>query len=174
MTVGRVAAPWTASIDDVVAAVDSDVELGLSGSEAATRLASDGLNEIAEEAPVPWWTRLGRQFTDPLVILLLAAIAISIVAWWSDGGESVPLEAIVIAAIVVLNAGIGYWQEVKAVAAVDALRRLSSTQATAVRDGRSRRVPTAELVVGDVVELAEGDAVGADCRLVSAATLHVA
>jgi potassium/sodium efflux P-type ATPase len=166
--------PWAASVDDVVATARTDVELGLSAAEAAARLAADGPNEIAEEPPVPWWTRLARQFTDPLVLLLLVAIAISLVAWWSDGSEDVPLEALVIAAIVVLNAGIGYWQEVKAVAAVDALRRLSATHATVVREGRSYRVTTAELVVGDVVELAEGDAVGADCRLVSAATLQVA
>ena len=174
MTAVRVESPWTATVDDVVAAAGTDVELGLTVEEAATRLAVDGPNEIPEEAPIPWWTRLGRQFTDPLVLLLLGAIVISIVAWWSDGSETVPLEAIVIAAIVLLNAGIGYWQEVKAVAAVDALRRLSATHATVVRDGRSHRVATAELVVGDVVELAEGDAAGADCRLVSAATLQVA
>jgi P-type Ca2+ transporter type 2C len=170
----RVAAPWSSSTDEVVAAAGTDAELGLTADEAASRLATDGPNEIAEEPPIPWWTRLGRQFTDPLVLLLLAAIAISLVAWWTDGSERVPLEAIVIAAIVVLNAGIGYWQEVKAVAAVDALRRLSATHATVVRDGRSHRIATTDLVVGDVVELAEGDAVGADCRLVSAATLQVA
>ena len=174
MTATSVATPWAASTDDILAATGTDAESGLRVDEAAARLATDGPNEIAEEPPIPWWVRLGRQFTDPLVLLLLVAIAISLVAWWTDGAESVPLEAIVIAAIVVLNAGIGYWQEVKAVAAVDALRRLSATHATVVRDGRSRRIATSELVVGDVVELAEGDAVGADCRLVSAATLHVA
>jgi Ca2+-transporting ATPase len=168
------AAPWAASVDDVVEAYATDVESGLTDTEVTARRARDGPNELEEEPPIPWWVRLGRQFTDPLVVLLLIAIVISVIAWWSEGSESVPLEAIVIAAIVVLNAGIGYWQEVRAVAAVAALRRLTATHATVVREGRSRRIPTVELVVGDVIELGEGDAVGADCRLVETATFRVA
>ncbi|MFP5489243.1 MAG: cation-translocating P-type ATPase [Acidimicrobiia bacterium] len=166
--------PWSVPIQEIVEAARTDAQAGLGSEDASTRLAADGPNQIEEEPPLPWWVRLGRQFADPLVVLLLVAIAISLVAWSSDGGGDVPLEALVIAAIVVLNAAIGFWQEVKAVAAVAALRRLSATHATVVRDGRSRRVDTAELVVGDLVELGEGDAVGADCRLVEAATLQVA
>jgi Ca2+-transporting ATPase len=165
--------PWAMPIVELVEALGSDAESGLSADEAAHRLIRDGPNEIAEERPTPWWHRAARQFTDPLVVLLLVAIAISVVAWWSDGAHGTPLEALVIAAIVVLNAGIGYWQEVKAVAAVAALRRLSATHVTVVREGRSHRIDTAELVVGDVIELAEGDAVGADCRLLTAASLQI-
>jgi Ca2+-transporting ATPase len=166
--------PWATPIDEVVTIYATDLERGLSSHEAAARLARDGPNEIAAAPPTPWWVRLGRQFTDPLVILLLVAIVISLLAWWSDGAGETPLDAIVIAAIVVLNAGIGYWQEAKAIEAVAALRRLSATHATVLRDGRVARIPTAELVVGDVIEFAEGDAVGADCRLTSASSLHVA
>lgn len=167
------AAPWAATITDVVDGLGTDPERGLSQAEAAARIARDGPNEIDETPPEPWWVRLGRQFADPLVLLLLAAIVISLLAWWTDGEGGAPLEAIVIAAIVVLNAGIGYWQEAKAVAAVAALRRLGATHTTVVRDGRTARVTSAELVVGDLVELAEGDAVGADCRLLETNTLQV-
>jgi magnesium-transporting ATPase (P-type) len=167
-------APWSTPIDHVTDAVSTDLAVGLTTEEAAERLEHDGPNEIASAPPTPWWIRLGRQFTDPLVVLLLVAIAISMIAWWSEGGGEAPLEAIVIAAIVVLNAGIGYWQEAKAIEAVAALRRLSAISATVLRDGRVARIPTVDLVVGDVIALAEGDAVGADCRLTTASTLHVA
>ncbi len=165
---------WSVPVASVVAEFGADLERGLTNAEAAVRLDRDGPNEIEAAPPTPWWRRLARQFSDPLVLLLLAAIGISLIAWWSDGAGETPLEAIVIAAIVVLNAGIGYWQEAKAVEAVEALRRLSATQATVVRSGEVRRIPTADLVAGDLLALAEGDAVGADCRLTDAASLHVA
>ncbi|MDJ0767336.1 MAG: cation-translocating P-type ATPase [Ilumatobacter sp.] len=167
-------APWSTPTDHVTDAVAADLAQGLTSEEAAERLERDGPNEIAAAPPTPWWIRLGRQFTDPLVVLLLIAIAISFVAWWSEGADGTPLEVVVIAAIVILNAGIGYWQEAKAIEAVAALRRLSATHATVLRDGQVMHIPTADLVVGDVVALAEGDAVGADCRLTSAASLHIA
>ena len=169
-----VKSPWSMSISDVATATETDLERGLTNLEAARRLADHGPNEIAARRTLPWINRLGRQFTDPLVILLLAAIVISIVAWWSDGADGTPLEALVIAAIVVLNAGIGFWQELQAVAAVDALRKMSATHATVLRDGRTSDVATSELVVGDIIDLSEGDAVGADCRLVQSASLHIA
>jgi magnesium-transporting ATPase (P-type) len=165
---------WALPAERVAADLDTDVETGLTSDDAAARLARDGPNEITARPPTPWWSRLARQFTDPLVVLLLIAIVISLVAWWTDGADGTPLEAIVIAAIVVLDAGIGFWQEEKAIQAVAALRRLSATRATVLRDGRVTSVPAAELVVGDVLALAEGDAVGADCRLTDAASLHVA
>ncbi len=167
-------APWATSVDDLATAFETRLDTGLAAEEAAVRLERDGPNELAATPPVPWWVRLGRQFTDPLVLLLLVAIAISLVAWWSGGADETPLEAIVIAAIVVLNAGIGFWQEAKAIEAVAALRRLSATHATVLRGGQVVRVPTTDLVVGDIVELAEGDAVGADCRLTTSASLFVA
>jgi magnesium-transporting ATPase (P-type) len=113
------------------------------------------------------------QFTDPLVVLLLVAIVISLVAWWVDGANEAPLEAIVIAIIVALNAAIGFWQESRAIEAVAALKRLSATHARVMRDGEICSVPADVVVPGDVVALAEGDAVCADCRLVDSASLRV-
>ena len=167
-------APWAEPIEQLTTRLDTDLERGLTSAEAAGRLERDGPNEIAAGSPTPWWRRLGRQFADPLVILLLVAIGISLIAWWTDGATTTPLEAIVIAAIVVLNAGIGYWQESKAIEAVAALRRMSTTHATVLRDGRATSVPATDLVVGDVIVLAEGDAVGADCRLTEVASLQIA
>ncbi len=165
---------WASPIVDVIEAVDTDPTSGLTSAEVARRQERDGPNEIATAPPTPWWRRLGRQFTDPLVVLLLAAIVISLIAWWSDGAHETPLEAIVIAAIVVLNAGIGFWQETKAIKAVAALQRMTATRSSVVRDGELARIPTIEMVVGDLVMLAEGDAVGADCRLTTSLSLRIA
>ncbi|MDH3681509.1 MAG: cation-translocating P-type ATPase [Acidimicrobiia bacterium] len=165
--------PWAAREQAVAAELGTDPVAGLSGRVAAERLAADGPNELEAAPPVPRWVRMARQFSDPLVVLLLVAIAISLMAWAVDGGGEIPLEAIVIAAIVVLNAAIGYWQEAKAIQAVEALRRLTGTLTTVVRDGEPRSILTAEVVRGDVVLLAEGDAVGADARLVDVAALRI-
>ncbi|MGI9645540.1 MAG: cation-translocating P-type ATPase [Ilumatobacteraceae bacterium] len=165
--------PWAASEGDLCRRFDSNATTGLTGAGARARLTAYGPNELTEEPPEAWWLRSARQFRDPLVLLLLVAIAISLVAWWFDGADEVPLEAVVIAAIVVLNAAIGYWQESKAIEAVAALRRLSATHMVVVRDGEPRSVATVDLVPGDVVQISEGDAIGADARLLEAASLQV-
>jgi magnesium-transporting ATPase (P-type) len=166
-------APWSRPATEVVAAMTSSASAGLSHADATARLERYGRNEIAEQPPVPRWRRLMTQFTDPLVLLLLAAIVISLLAWLSDDGEGAPLEAIVIAAIVIANASIGYWQESKAIRAVAALRALSASHTSVIRDGEVVRIVSAELVPGDIVLLAEGDAIGADARLIDASTLYV-
>jgi magnesium-transporting ATPase (P-type) len=166
-------APWSRPAAEVVAGLTSSSTSGLSHTEAVARLAGVGRNEIAEQPPVPRWRRLLAQFRDPLVLLLLAAIVISLLAWLSDDAEGAPLEAIVIAVIVIANASIGYWQESKAIQAVAALRALSASHTSVIRDGEVVRIISAELVPGDIMLLAEGDAVGADARVIDANTLYV-
>ena len=146
---------------------------GLSTGEAARRLRDAGPNELAGEPPVPAWRTLVAQLRDPLIYLLFGAIAISLVAWLVEGRAGVPVDAVVIAVIVVLNAVLGYAQQAKAEHAVDALQRMTATTATVLRGGVPARVPTREVVLGDVLLLAEGDTVGADARLIQAATLRV-
>jgi len=150
-----------------------DLERGLTAEEVAGRLALAGPNELRSVPPVPAWRKFVAQFGDPLIYLLLAAIAISLVAWFLEGRVGVPVDAIVIALIVVTNAVLGYVQEVKAENAVAALARMTAVTSAVVRDGHLVRVPSAELVRGDLLVLAEGDAVGADARLVQAASLRV-
>ncbi len=123
---------------------------------------------------VPAWRKLFAHVADPLTYLLLAAAAISVVAWFADGAEGVPYEAIVIAVIVVLNSLLGFVQEARAEQAVAALQRMAAATAGVVRDGRAQRIPAADLVPGDLVLLDEGDAVSADARLVEVASLTVA
>jgi len=163
--------------DAVATALDVDVETGLSAQEAASRLAQHGPNELRAAPPVPAWRRVLAQFQDPLIYLLLAAVAVALVAWWVEGtdaqGRGWPVDAIVIAAVVLLNAVIGHVQEAKAQNAVAALAKMTAATAAVLRDGKPQRVPSAELVRGDVLVLAEGDAVGADARLFQATTLRV-
>ena len=123
---------------------------GLRGAEARARLERFGPNRLEAAERVPEWRRLLRQFANPLIYLLLAAIVISLVAWALEGGEAAPYEAIVIVAIVLANAVLGYVQEARAEQAVDALRALAAATAGVIRDGRATLVPAAELVPGDL------------------------
>ncbi len=154
-------------------AFDAGLNTGLSEAEAQRRLAHDGANELAAAAPVPGWLLLCRQFQDPLIYLLLVAIAVALAAWWLDGRNGWPVDGIVIALIVVLNGVLGYAQQARAESAAAALARMTTVTATVMRNGQSRRVPSRELVLGDVLLLAEGDAVAADARLLSCASLRV-
>ena len=157
----------------VAAALGVDVETGLSAQEATSRLAQSGPNELRAAPRVPAWRRVLAQFQDPLIYLLLAAVAIALLAWWVEGSVGWPVDAIVIAAVVLLNGVIGHVQEAKAQNAVAALARMTAATAGVLRDGKPQRVPSAALVRGDVLVLAEGDAVGADARLLQATTLRV-
>lgn len=173
--------PSTVDIDQVALALNVDPDQGLAEAEAARRLEEFGPNELAGAPPVPAWRKFLQQFKDPLVYLLLAATAISLVAWVVErshpaagGGEPLPFDAIVIMIILILNAALGYAQEAKAERAVDALASMTAPRASVLRDGQVVSLETSRIVPGDVVVLAEGDSVGADGRLFQAAGLRVA
>src|SRR5690606_34824362 len=119
------------------------------------------------------WRRFLAQFRDPLVYLLIAAVVISVVAWMVEGARGWPVDALVIAVIVLLNAVLGFVQEAKASNAVAELARMTEVSSSVLRDGSVHRIPSRELVPGDVLLLGEGDAVGADARLAVAAALRV-
>jgi potassium/sodium efflux P-type ATPase len=166
--------PWRSDATEIVAALGTDARRGLTATEAAARLARYGPNELEPEAAVPAWRKFLAQFVDPLIYLLFAAVAISLVAWIFEGADGIPYEAIVILVIVILNAVLGYVQEARAEQAVAALQKMAAATAGVVRDGEERRIPAADVVPGDLLVLAEGDAVSADARLVHAASLTVA
>jgi len=166
--------PWAQTTGAVADALGTDLDAGLSNSEVARRLDEIGPNELVQEPPRAAWRRLLDQFVDPLVGLLLAAIVVSLLAWWFDGADEPPIEAGVIAAIVIANALLGFWQERKAKLAVEALRDLTASHVRVVRDNRVESVTSTALVPGDVVLFAEGDVVGADCRITDSASLQIA
>jgi Ca2+-transporting ATPase len=165
MGIMRNTAPWTLSPEEAAQQLQTDLERGLSESEAAARLAKHGPNRIQQQAARSPLRLLLSQFADLMIGLLAAAAVVSaLIGEWTD--------SILIAVIVVANAVIGFVQEWRAERAVEALKKLSEPTAKARRDGHLRELSVAEVVPGDVVEVAAGDFVPADCRLVQAANLE--
>ncbi|HEX8274289.1 MAG TPA: cation-translocating P-type ATPase [Longimicrobiaceae bacterium] len=171
---GSAAEPHRRSAQEVAAALGTDLRAGLDEAEARARLERWGRNELAAKPPVPAWRRFLAQFQDVLVVLLLAATAISAGLWVVERDSALPYEALAILAVVLLNAVMGYVQESRAEAAVAALRALAADDAAVLRGGERRRVPAAELVPGDLVLVEEGDTVPADARLAVSTALQTA
>ena len=142
---------------DVHRGVESSAE-GLSATEAEARVRRDGLNTITTRGGPSRLRKLAEQFIQPLVVVLIGAAALSIVL------EDY-VDAVVIGAVVVLNGIIGFVQEQRAEHAIAALGRTIVTEATVLRDGVLRRVPSERLVRGDVVALQSGDTVPWDLPL---------
>ena len=158
----------------VVAALGSDIARGLSRGEARRRQDQYGPNRLRSAPETPWWRRLLEQFQNFLVIILLVATVISMIEWLlQDPRESaLPYEAIVILAIVVLNALLGFFQESRAERSVRALMDLAAPESTVIRDGERQRIPAHEIVPGDIVLIEAGDKIPADARLVEVASLQ--
>ncbi|QPK82527.1 cation-translocating P-type ATPase [Corynebacterium qintianiae] len=165
--------PSQCDAEEISRTFQADIDHGLEGGDALARLERYGPNQLRQKPPVPLWRRILRQFQDPLVYLLLVAMAISVLAWFIEGASGVPVDAIVIAAIVIANALIGLAQENKAEGAVAALSAMTAATSTVLRDGRLATIPSDQLVPGDLLVLSEGDSVGADARLVESTNLRV-
>jgi len=160
--------PWHAlGIDEVVGLTRTDPVSGLDSVEAAARKQRNGPNEITTRDTSGPWRRLGAQFRDVLIWILLVAAFISgaVLGEWIDTG--------VILAIVVLNGTLGFVQESRAERALERLRQMAAPEAVVVRDGVVGSVPSADLVVGDLLVVEAGSLVAADARLVETAHLEV-
>lgn len=167
------AAPWHALPEEDVArqivAVDLPLaallERGLSQAEVIQRQKQYGPNELKAKAATPAWVKFLQQFNQSLLYILMVAGAVkAFLGSWRN--------AIVIWAVVVINALIGYIQESKAEEAIAALAQSVVTEVTVIREGQKLRVPSRELVPGDVVLLSSGDKVPADLRLLSVRNLQ--
>jgi magnesium-transporting ATPase (P-type) len=146
--------------------LETDLEGGLSPEEAARRLEEHGPNRLPEEEGESSLVRFLKQFHNVLIyILLVAAVFTGFLGEWIDTG--------VIAAVVLVNAIVGFVQEGKAEAALEGIRQLLSPEATVVRGGSRQTIDAEELVPGDVVRLASGDRVPADLRVVKARDARV-
>ena len=161
-------------VDEVLAALGTDAQRGLSEGEARARLESYGKNELTAEKPVPAWRKFLAQFQDVLVILLLIATAISAGLWLYERESALPYEAMAIFAVVLLNAVMGYIQESRAEQAVAALRQMSAAHANVIRDGERQSIPATEVVPGDIILIEEGDTIPADARLIQSTALQTA
>jgi Ca2+-transporting ATPase len=138
---------------------------GLTATEARERLARYGPNALPEKPGPGLLRRLAEQFKSPLIYVLLFALGLDLVLWLHEGAREVPYESLAIALILVLNAGLGVYQEGKAEAALARIRSMAAPVASVRRDGALVRVPAADLVPGDIVRIEAGDRVPADGRL---------
>ncbi len=150
----------------VVKAFHSDTTMGLSVKEAASRIEQFGHNELTLKKGQGPIIRLLNQFRQALVVILLIAVVITVVL-------KEYADAAVIFAVVVVNAVIGFLQESKALKAIEALAKSMTSDATVVRDGEKQRLPSSQLVPGDIVILQSGDKVPADIRLITVKELQV-
>ena len=147
--------------DDIVQQLSADIQNGLSESQAQQTLQELGRNELDDGPGVQPFKILLRQIANAMMLVLIMAMVVSFaIQSWIEGG--------VVAGVIFLNIVVGFFQEFNAEKTMDSLRSLSSPTANVVRDGQSRSIPTAELVVGDLVELKLGDTVPADVRCVVA------
>ena len=146
-------------IDAVLKHLEADPARGMSQAEAARRLAQHGANELAKEERASPITLFFAQFKNTLIIILLVATILSALL-----GEIV--DAIIISAIVLFCAVLGFVQEYRAERALDALKRMLAPTITVLRDGIEARIPSRELVPGDIMLLEAGDRIPADARLI--------
>ncbi len=162
---------YSQSADEVLKALGSDAKTGLSGAEAAKRLAEHGPNRLRGKKKKSWAARFFAQFKDVMIIcLIVAAIVSFVVAARGDDAKEF-LEPALILVIVVLNAVIGVAQESRAEKALDALQNLSAPHTRVIRDGVEQVIDAADVVPGDIIRLEAGDSVPADARLLRAVSL---
>ena len=151
---------------EAIEALNSDPEKGLEDIEVAGRRKEFGPNLLTKKEGHGPIIRFLLQFHDPLLyILIIAAIVTALLQEWVDSS--------VIFGVVLINAFVGFIQESKAINAIEALAKGLSVEATVVRGGKKRRIPSAELVLGDLALLQSGDKVPADLRLLRTRELRV-
>ena len=170
---------YNLNVAEVVKSFDSKAE-GLTVDEAKKRLAQYGPNELREEKKkISVWSLVGEQFKSTLIIILVAAVVISvglgIVSYVHNPGAGLPEEikdAIVIFAIVIACVALGVIEEYRSEKAMEALKKMAALTATVIREGADVEIPARDVVPGDVVVLSTGDRVPADLRLIEAFNLR--
>ena len=153
-------------MEETVGFLNVNPSVGLSAGEVARRQREFGPNRVTPHRGTPGWMKFLQQFNQPLVYILLLAVGVTaLLGEWVDSA--------VIFGVVLINAVVGFLQESKAEKSIEALSRMVTTEATVRRDGRKLRIPSEDLVPGDVVLLQAGDRVPADLRLFQVRNLHV-
>lgn len=157
------------SVEEVFKEVQSSPS-GLSSQEAASRFEKYGANTLQEGKKKSLLEKFVDQFKDFMILVLLVA---AVVSMFAHSGEPDPTDAIIILAVVLLNAILGVFQESKAEEAIEALKKMASPVASVLRDGHVEHVKGEDIVVGDVVILEAGDVVPADMRLFEVNTVKI-
>lgn len=150
--------PYVLSVDEVIKMTDTDKSKGLSESEALKRAKLFGPNSYKSRQQKSLWFVLAQQFISPIVYLLIVGSAISI--YFNDF-----LDAIAIAAVILINALIGFVMELQARSSMNALKKMDISFTKVIRNGELMNIPSEQLVPGDLLKLEAGDMVPADSRL---------
>ena len=159
------------SAQEVVTALSSDAGKGLSQEQVQQLREQYGENRLKEKKKKTNFQRFLDQFKDAMILILLAAAAVSFVVACVERNPKEFFEPVLILLIVVLNALMGVFQESKAEKALDALKNLSAPHARVIRDGVDQVIEAAELVPGDIIRLEAGDFIPADARLIQSVSL---
>ncbi len=146
---------------------------GLSQSEALRRLKRHGANQLEKIATVPLLAKFFREFTHFFALILWLAVLLAFFAEWRDPGQGMATLGYAVLGVILINGVFSFWQEYRAEKALAALNNLLPHHTTALRDGRAVLLPVCDLVQGDVVLLAAGDDVPADCRLIESFGVRV-
>ena len=157
--------------EEVLRALATDETQGLTTAQAEEVRARTGENRLREKKKKGWFLRFLDQFKDVMILILIAAAAVSFVIACTEGDTSGFFEPALILAIVVVNALMGVMQESRAERALDALKSLSAPHARVIRDGVEQVIDAAALVPGDIIRLEAGDFIPADARLLRSAGL---
>lgn len=158
--------------DQACASLRSSIH-GLSGKEALRRLQEYGPNRVEEISKKRLLPSLLKEFTHFFALILWLAAILAFIAEWHKPGEGMALLGYAIIGVILINGIFSFWQEYRAQEAVAALRNLLPRQTKVMRDGSIRQIEADELVPGDVILLADGDIVPADCRLLVAFGVRV-
>ncbi len=164
--------PHRHAIEKLYAHLHSGAQ-GLAQAEAAQRLARHGANRIEEITGQSFAGKLLKEFTHFFALILWLAAGLAFVAEWKDPGQGMAMLGYAVLGVILINGLFSFWQEYRAEKALAALRNLLPQHTTALRDGKAVQLLVAELVPGDVVLLAAGDDVPADCRLIEAFGVRV-
>ena len=156
---------------DAVLQLLGSSETGLNSAKVDELRALHGPNKLQEKKKKSMLSRLLDQFKDVMILILLAAAAISFVIACIEGEPKEFFEPVLILLIVIINAVMGVMQESKAEKALDALKNMSAPHARVIRDGKEQVIDAADLVPGDIIRLEAGDFVPADCRLLHSVSL---
>ncbi|MDE6663967.1 MAG: cation-translocating P-type ATPase [Lachnospiraceae bacterium] len=151
---------------ETIRLLKSDREKGLGNREAMARSSTQGPNRLREQEAKSVWQMILGQLNDPLILILIVAMAISILL--GEVGD-----AGIIITVVILNAAIGVIQEGKAGKAVEALKQISAPRAVVIRDGKTMKISAENLVIGDIVLLEAGNMVPADLRLIETQGIQI-
>ncbi len=135
---------------------------GLSQHQVEEKLKTVGANALPEVAVETTLHKLLQQFNNPLIYILLFALAVDLGIWFYHGAEKLPVEALAILIILVANAGLGLWQNLKSEAALSKLKNLTAPKSWVIREGRLTHIESSQLVPGDIVRVEAGERIPAD------------